>query len=71
MFCFKTSFLTLTLVAFLDGFSQCCFASCANSESPSATGAAALGGGWLFCDCDVALFFCLLAVGIATGVLAS
>lgn len=64
---FKTSFLTLTFVALLEGFlSQCCFASCANSDSPSATGCAVLGTDWLFFGWDPALFFCLLAVGMVT-----
>lgn len=57
---FKTSFLTLTLAVFLEGFSQCCLASCANSDSPSAVAEAV----WLVRDWEAALFFCLLAVGI-------
>lgn len=71
MSCFNTSFLTLTLVAFLDVLSQCCFASCANSDSPSVTGTAtaAVAGGWLLGGCDEALFFCLLAVGMVAGAL--
>lgn len=61
---FKTSFFTLTLAVFLEGFSQCCFANCANSDSPSETKDVVAGAVWLFRDWETALFFCLLAVGI-------
>lgn len=64
---FNTSFLTLTLAAFFDVFNQCCFASCANSDSPSATGPDDIAGVWVFGGCDEALFFCLFAVGMVTG----
>lgn len=65
MFCFKTSFLTLTLalVALLvGGFSQCCFASRAKSDPSSTTGS---GAGAAFRDVDAAVFFCLFAGGMA------
>lgn len=64
---FKTSFFTLTLAAFLEGFSQCCFANCANSVSPSGTNGVVVGAGLAFRDWEAELFFCLLAVGILVG----
>lgn len=67
MLCFNTSFLTFTLAldVFLDDFSQCCFASRANSDPSSATGSTS---GRTLRGCGAALFFCLFAGGMAAGI---
>lgn len=63
---FNTSFFTFTFVALLDGFSQCCFATRANSDPSSAT--ASTTSGAAFCELFAVLFFCLFAGGMMADI---
>lgn len=63
---FNTSFLTFTFVALLVGFSQCCFATRANSDPSSATVSTTFGAAT--CELFAVLFFCLFAGGIMAGI---
>lgn len=62
---FNTSFLTFTFVARLDGFSQCCFATRANSDPSSATASTTSGAATF--GVFALLFFCLFAGGMMVG----